>query len=235
VTAGSADVISFLGLGGLFNSHITGNLAVLAVRIVNGGTTPLALLLSVPVFVVVVFLARLVASRLQFAGVAPLLPLLLLQLVLLAGCLAVCVSGAPLVESTPTQIVAGMLGVSAMAVQNGLVQNSLAGAPPPTTAMTANVTRFALAMAELVIRRSPSQIEAARSEVENIWPALVGFAAGAGLGAALEAQVGLWAFTLPVGTALLALILGAVATGASRGYGGELGSIAHAEFGVPVR
>ena len=30
LTAGSADVISFLGLGGLFVAHITGNLVILA-------------------------------------------------------------------------------------------------------------------------------------------------------------------------------------------------------------
>jgi uncharacterized membrane protein YoaK (UPF0700 family) len=200
LTAGSADVISFLGLGGLFNSHITGNLMILAVRVVNGDTAPLALLLSVPVFVVVVFLARVLASRLQFARVPPLLPLLALQLALLTGCLALSVSGGGLV-------VAGMLGVSAMAVQNALGQSALVGAPP-TAAMTANVTRFALALAELVLRRSARQIEVARSQMEHTWPAIVGFAAGGGLGAALEAQVGLWAFALPVGSAVLALGLG---------------------------
>jgi uncharacterized membrane protein YoaK (UPF0700 family) len=213
LTAGSADVISFLGLGGLFNSHITGNLVILAVRVVNGGTAPIALLLSVPLFLVVVFLIRLVASRLQFAGIPPLLPLLLLQLLLLVACLVVCVIGTPVVESTPTQVVAGMLAVSAMAVQNALVQTTLTNAPP-TAAMTANVTRFGLAMAELVLRRTPQQLEAARSQVEHTWPALVGFAAGAGVGAIVEAHVGLWAFMLPVLTALLALGLGVVATGA---------------------
>ena len=215
VTAGSADVISFLGLGGLFNSHITGNLVILAGRVVNGSTAPAALLLSVPVFVGVVFLTRLLAERLQLADIPPLLPLLFLQLVLLGGCLAVCVSNALLVafNQTQTQVVAGMLGVAAMAVQNALVQSSLAGAPP-TAAMTANVTRFGLALAELVLRRSPRQIAAARSQLEHTWPAIVGFAAGGGLGAALEAHVGLWAFTLPVGAALLALGLGVVATGA---------------------
>ena len=203
LTAGSADASSFLGLGGLFNSHITGNLMILAVRVVNGDTAPLALLLSVPVFVVVVFLARVLAARLQFAGVPPLLLLLVLQLALLTGCLATSVSGGALV-------VAGMLGVSAMAVQNALVQSALVGAPP-TAAMTANVTRFALALAELVLRRSPRQSEVARRQVEHTWPAIVGFAAGGALGAALEAQVGLWAFSLPVGTALLALGLGLAA------------------------
>jgi Protein of unknown function (DUF1275) len=97
LTAGSADVISFLGLGGLFNSHITGNLMILAVRVVSGDPAPLALLLSVPVFVVAVFLARVLAVRLQFAGVPPLLPLLVLQLALLTGCLALSVSGGALV------------------------------------------------------------------------------------------------------------------------------------------
>src|SRR5438094_4823674 len=130
VTAGSADVISFLGLGGLFNSHITGNLVILAMRVATGGTERVALLASVPVFVVVVFLARMLASRLHFSGIPPLLPLLFLQLVLLAGCLAVCVSYAPVVQSSATQILAGMLGVSAMAVQNALVQSTLPGAPP---------------------------------------------------------------------------------------------------------
>jgi uncharacterized membrane protein YoaK (UPF0700 family) len=83
LTAGSADVISFLGLGGLFNSHITGNLMILAVRVVSDDTASPCLLLPVPVFVVVVFLARVLAARLQFAGVPPLLPLLVLQLALL--------------------------------------------------------------------------------------------------------------------------------------------------------
>ena len=35
--AGSADVISFLGLGGLFTAHITGNLVILAAHVVTGG------------------------------------------------------------------------------------------------------------------------------------------------------------------------------------------------------
>jgi uncharacterized membrane protein YoaK (UPF0700 family) len=215
LTAGSADVISFLGLGGLFNSHITGNLVILAVRVVTGGTDRVALLASVPVFIVVVFLARMLASRLDFSGIPPLLPLLFLQLVLLAGCLAVCVGSAPIVQSNASQIVAGMLGVSAMAVQNALVQSTLPGAPP-TAAMTANVTRFALAAAELVLRPSTKQVDAARAQVQHTLPAIVGFAAGCGLGAAVEVHVGLWAFVLPTAAAFVALVLGIVATGALR-------------------
>jgi uncharacterized membrane protein YoaK (UPF0700 family) len=46
VTAGSVDVISFLGLGGLFAAHITGNLVILAAHIVTGRVASLALILS---------------------------------------------------------------------------------------------------------------------------------------------------------------------------------------------
>ena len=44
VTAGSADVISFLELDGLFNVHITGNLVIIAAHMVAGRTANTALL-----------------------------------------------------------------------------------------------------------------------------------------------------------------------------------------------
>jgi uncharacterized membrane protein YoaK (UPF0700 family) len=47
-TAGSADVIGFLGPDGLFIAHITVNLVVLAARIGGGDPASLAHLLSVP-------------------------------------------------------------------------------------------------------------------------------------------------------------------------------------------
>jgi hypothetical protein len=51
MVAGGTDVIGFLGLGSLFMAHITGNLVVLAARLLVGGTAPVAHLLSLPVFV----------------------------------------------------------------------------------------------------------------------------------------------------------------------------------------
>src|SRR4029453_4957933 len=70
VTAGSVDVISFLGLGGLFTAHIPGNLAILAVHLVGGGAGPLAPMLSVPVFMVVLGLTRLLVGGLEAIGLA---------------------------------------------------------------------------------------------------------------------------------------------------------------------
>jgi hypothetical protein len=83
VTAGSVDVISFLGLGGLFAAHITGNLVILAAHILTGKAASLALILSVPVFIAVLALTRLVAAGLEETRHGSLRPLLALQFVLL--------------------------------------------------------------------------------------------------------------------------------------------------------
>src|SRR5262249_38039115 len=69
--AGSVDVIGFLGLGGLFITHITGNLAVPAAKLVVDDQAPVSHLLSVPVFIVALTQARLLASRLTACGLLP--------------------------------------------------------------------------------------------------------------------------------------------------------------------
>ena len=131
MTAGSVDVIGFLGLGGLFTAHITGNLVILASHVVAGGETPIAPMLSVPVFMVVLGLTRLLVGGLDSMGFASLRPLLLLQFLLLTGFFVLCLAAGPRIEpNTMVAIFAGMLGVSAMAVQSALTQVSLKGAPP---------------------------------------------------------------------------------------------------------
>ncbi len=92
IIAGSADAIGFLGLGGLFTAHVTGNLVILAAHLVSGSGAPVAPMLSVPVFVAALGLTRLLAGALGRIGFASLRPLLLLQLLLLVGFLVLCVS-----------------------------------------------------------------------------------------------------------------------------------------------
>jgi hypothetical protein len=108
----------------------------------GGGETRVAEMISVPVFIVMVGITVLIAGGLESIGLASLRPLLLLQFLLLAGCLVICVAAGPYIEPNATNaILAGMLGVSAMAVQNALVQISPKGAPS-TAVMTSNVTRL---------------------------------------------------------------------------------------------
>src|SRR5713226_6958726 len=211
VIAGSVDAIGFLGLGGLFTAHVTGNLVILAGHLVSGSGAPVAPMLSVPVFVAALGLTRLLAGTLERVGFASLRPLLLLQLLLLVGFLVLCVSAGRRIDPDASiAILAGMLGVSAMAVQNALVQVSLKGAPS-TAVMTTNITRFTMDLGEVLLGRNPDDVAKARRRASHTWPAIIGFAVGCCLGAACEAALGLWALAFPSGLALLAFAMAFVA------------------------
>jgi uncharacterized membrane protein YoaK (UPF0700 family) len=208
VIAGSVDVISFLGLDGLFTAHVTGNLVILAAHLVNGGQAPMAPMLSVPVFMVALGVTRVLVGGLEAVGLAALRPLLLLQFLLLAGFLTLCIAARPRIDPGATNvIVAGMLGVCAMAVQNALVQVALKGAPS-TAVMTTNSTRFMMDVGEVLLGGDPLDVAKARDRAVRTLPAIVGFAGGCALGAGCEAAVGMWSLALPTGLALLALALG---------------------------
>jgi uncharacterized membrane protein YoaK (UPF0700 family) len=208
VTAGSVDVIGFLGLGGLFTAHMTGNLVILATHIATGRAASLTHILSVPVFVAVLVLSRLLAAGLEETRHRSLRPLLALQLVLLSCFLAVRVlERSGLDPDAPTAVAAGMLGVAAMAVQNALVQISLVGAPA-TTVMTTDITAFVMDVGTILLGRDPNGVAFARTRASRTWPPIVGFILGCSLGALLQAAVGPWSLALPTGFACLALALG---------------------------
>jgi uncharacterized membrane protein YoaK (UPF0700 family) len=206
--AGSTDIIGFLGLNGLFTAHITGNLVVLAALIVAGAPTIFSYILSVPVFMLVLLVTRLLAGGLERAGRDTLAPLLLLQLLSLAVFLVLCITAGPWIDPNATAaVVAGMFGVAAMAVQNALVQISLRNTPT-TAVMTTNVTRFMLDLGGVLVGCDPAEIAKARNRAIHTLPVIVGFATGGGLGAACEAAAGLWSLALPTGLALLAFAMG---------------------------
>jgi uncharacterized membrane protein YoaK (UPF0700 family) len=207
VIAGSCDVISFVGLGGLFTAHITGNLAILAAHILSGEPAQVALVLSVPVFMAALALTRLLVGGLESIGLASLRPLLLLQFLLLAGFFVVCVAArSPINPDAANIIFAGMLGVWAMAVQNAMVQVSLTGAPS-TAAMTANITRFTMDVGQMLLGRDRGEAAESRRRAQRTWPAIAGFTIGCGLGAVSKSLVGLWSLALPAGLALVAIAM----------------------------
>ena len=212
VAAGSVDIIGFLGLNGLFTAHVTGNAVVLAAKFVARDEAPLAFLISVPVFVAVLALTTLLAAGLERRQMPTLLPLLLLQFLLLSAFFAISLAADERIDpNTGRMIFAGMLGVSAMAVQNALVRLSLTGAPS-TAVMTTNITNFTIDVAEMLLGRDPGRAERARDRARRTWPAIVGFLLGCALGAAFEPAFGLRALALPASFALLSLALGAAAS-----------------------
>lgn len=206
--AGSTDIIGFLGLNGLFTSHITGNLVVLAAHIVAGDPTIFSYVLSVPIFMLVLFLTRVLAGGLEQIGVSTLRPLLLLQLFFLAAFLSVCLVAGPWRDANAILAVsAGMFGVAAMAVQNALVQISLTNTPT-TAVMTTNVTHFMLDLGEALVGRDDAKVARARAHAMHTLPVIVGFTIGCVFGATFEAAAGLWSLTLPTGLAVLAFAMG---------------------------
>ena len=149
-----------------------------------------------------------VPPGLERLRVALLRPLLFLQFLLLAGLFALCGAAAlPLNPDAGNALVGCQLGVAAMGVQTALVQLALKGAPA-TAVMTTNITRFIMDLGDAFLGREPGDVTQARWRAKHTWPVIAGFTAGAALGAACFAAVGLKALALPVALSLLALAMG---------------------------
>ena len=209
LVAGSVDAISFLGLGGLFAAHITGNVVILAAHMATGNAAPMAQMLSVPVFMLALLLTRFLAARLEAASRGTLSPLLLVQFLLIAGFLGLAIAGGVNSDrlNSWSAIVAGMLGVSAMAVQNALVQISLPQVPS-TAVMTTNITRFTVDIGQVLFCPDPAAAAEARQRAKRTLSPIAGFAVGCAAGAFAQASFGFMALALPTALALLALVLG---------------------------
>ena len=160
-TAGATDVIGFLGLGGLFTAHITGNLVVLTAHYVSGGFSQVGPILSVPVFIAVLGIVTVFFANKSVRATRR--TLLILQMGLLAAFLTLAVTLGPFTNpETGTAVFAGMLGVAAMTTQNALVRLALPGFPS-TAVMTTNTTQLAVDLAHLFRAKDSRKISAPSS------------------------------------------------------------------------
>jgi uncharacterized membrane protein YoaK (UPF0700 family) len=83
----------------------------------------------------------------------------------LVGFLVICVVAAPGIDpNAAIATFAGMLGVSAMAVRNALVQVSLPRAPV-TAVLTTNIARFTTDVGTILLEASGAEAAAARKRV----------------------------------------------------------------------
>jgi uncharacterized membrane protein YoaK (UPF0700 family) len=208
-TAGAVDSIGFLALGGLFTAHITGNVVVVAAHYVTRGYSQVGTLLAVPVFIAVLGVVTLAAGAVEKVGYGSRRVLLLLQVLLLAGCLGLGVAFGPFADADrPMALFVGMLAVATMATQNALVKLALPGVPS-TAVMTTNITQLTIDLVTLVGRwGEPDDLAKARRRATLTFPCVVGFVAGCAAGAVLEVHFGLWALALPVVLGALAVPLG---------------------------
>ncbi|MBE9174185.1 DUF1275 domain-containing protein [Synechocystis salina LEGE 06155] len=202
--AGFIDAASFLGLNGLFTSHITGNLVIAATEIIGVGGQALWVRLAViPVFMFAVTLTTVLARRhqLKLSHLISMETLVLLLFTITAIILA------PAHHKSANNLplfLTGSLGVFSMGMQNALMRESL-GHIAPTTAMTNNLTQFTMDLAlisglhrTLRPRATYQDLDACRTRLIKFGSALLGFSVGAIFGGVLTAKLGLSSLCLPL-------------------------------------
>jgi uncharacterized membrane protein YoaK (UPF0700 family) len=210
-TAGAVDVIGFLALGGLFTAHITGNVVIVAAHYATGGFSQIGPLLAVPVFMAVMGLVTLASATIAHRGSSLLRPLLSLQTALLLVFLGLGIGFGRFPDTDSCiAVLAGMVGVAAMATQNVLVRLALKGVPS-TAVMTTNITQLTIDLTTLARSREETrELPKVRRRARMTFACVIGFVAGCAAGAVLEVNFGLWALTLPVVLSALTVPFGRV-------------------------
>ena len=207
--AGFVDTCVFVALFGLFTAHVTGNFVLIGAELVHYNGDVAAKLLALPVFVLAVAAAVKVAEVLERRR-RPRVPVFLYaEAVLLVLAFLAAAVHVPQHPNDVSGLVAGMLAVAAMALQNALMRLELPSLPS-TTVMTMNVTQSAIDVVTMLGRNVDPQTdgpkrEEARRRFGRMWPQIVAFTFGAAAGAVGYALVGLAALLLP---ATLCVVLG---------------------------
>jgi len=195
--SGFIDVIGFVALYGLFASHITGNFTVMGSDIVHGSSGLIAKLLALPMFLIFVAITRFVVLGYEQRNRSPLRALLAIQGALLASCMFVGQSVSPVTDPDKAgPILAGLLGVSAMAVQNGYARLIFA-AHPSTTIMTTNASQAVIDFVDMY-RGIPGISEPARARFEHTAPIILAFIAGTIAGAYGYIVLTFWSLVVPL-------------------------------------
>ncbi len=204
---GFVDTAGFLGLQGLFTSHVTGNFVTLGASLVLGTSGVLTKMAAIPTFIVAVGLARLAGNRLADRGHVPMPILLGTQALLLGVFFVLAVTLGPFTNGdAPTAMLTGLVGVTAMAIQNA-VQRIHLSAEPPSTILTGTTTQLAIDLTDLLTKRASMAGAAARKHFAVLARAILCFGAGSMVAAASYHFVGLWCLGIAVSVAILVAVM----------------------------
>ena len=194
--AGYVDALGFVALFGLFTAHVTGNFVLIGAALAHSSGTILLKLLVFPAFVLAVALARLIALWLERRERSAVRPLLVLQLVLLVAFACAGWVAVPIDQPDSTWAIwAGVLGASAMGIQNAAARFAFP-AMAPTTVMTGNVTQLVIDAVDLLRGGAGDAI---RQRATGLIVPMIGFAVGAIGGAFGYAYAGFVALLMHIG------------------------------------
>lgn len=202
---GYVDTAGFLMLQGLFTAHVTGNFVTLGATLVHGTSGALAKTLALPVFCVVVALARMLSA--QVPGEAALQMLLGAKIVLFIAAAVLALSLGPFQNAdTAGAVLTGLSLVAAMAIQNAVHRIHFSKSPP-TTLMTGSTTQIMMDLADLMMGKlSPEGRAAAVTRSAALFRSVWVFAFGCAMAALLYARSGATVLLVPPGIALMTLI-----------------------------
>jgi len=206
VNAGYVDTAGFMALHGLFTAHVTGNFVTLGAALVLGTSGIIAKLLALPVFCVVVVLARLLRYWLMQRGLPVVRTLLFLKFALFVVAAVLALRYGPFgAGDSWSATLLGMTLVTAMAIQNAVHRVHL-GSMPPSTLMTGTTTQIMLDVADRIHGVSAEQKAAVDARLSRMSLAVLAFAAGCAAAALLYAYAGMWCFVAPPVVALAAYL-----------------------------
>jgi len=207
ITGGYVDTAGFLALHGLFTAHVTGNFVTFGAAMALGTSGAAAKLLALPVFCVVVILARLIGSDLSLRNLPTLQIILSLKFLLLVLAAIFAIRFGPFADGDGWQaILTGMTLVSAMAIQTAAHRVHL-GSTPPTTMMTGTTTQIMIDIADMLRGAEPEARAAMTARLARMGAAVGGFALGCGMAAALFLFAGMQCFLLPPVLALVGILM----------------------------
>jgi uncharacterized membrane protein YoaK (UPF0700 family) len=198
VNGGYVDTAGFLALQGLFAAHVTGNFVTIPAALVFGASGVLPKLLALPVFCLVVGLARVLGQAMAHRpALRPRVLLATQFLLLLLACVLALTLGPFHDGGSAPAVITGMALVAGMAVQNAVHRVHLASFPP-TTLMTGNTTQLVLDVVDLLHPGTPDAERAVlRGRAGRTAAAVACFAAGCALAALLFWSCGDWCFVVP--------------------------------------
>jgi uncharacterized membrane protein YoaK (UPF0700 family) len=206
VIAGMVDLIGFFTLGHVFTAHVTGNLVVAAADAVHGGPFNPAQALAIPVFMLAVAAAWLIAEISHRRGASLARLLLVVQFVLLVVLMIFSVIAKP--SAAPYGVTAGvavMIAVAAVACQYALLRLAMPKVVS-TAVMTGNLTNTVLSLLD-VLKNWRALPSADASRLKQSLHLLVGFLFGCVVATLAVALLRDWAWSLPAGLAGAAIAL----------------------------